>query len=341
MLKTPEQTYNRPVFHGGDLGWAISAYGVGDQPWIDLSTGINPCAYPIPPLPNEAWTHLPEAKPERALLDAARSYYALPKNYALTPTPGTQSILQLLPLLRSASKVAIKSMTYAEHAHCWQKAGHEICATKNWQDLTEKVDICVIVNPNNPTAEFFTPGDIQKIRDTHLKADGLIIVDEAFMDVTPERSCCHNLQSDGLLVLKSFGKFFGLAGLRLGFVAGDPRWVSKLRDQLGPWCVSGPATTIGTTAFKDQTWQKTTRDRLQHDMARLTKLLQTASLKIAGRTGLFALTYSEQSTQIFEHLCQHQILTRPFPAYPGHIRFGLPHTEPNWLRLENTLKVFA
>lgn len=328
-----QKSYNRETLHGGDLEWAKSVYG-GDTPdWIDLSTGINPVPYPVPDIPDEDWHRLPGAEEERQLLQNAADYYGVDGSN-LVAAPGTQALIQLLPYLFPTSNVAILGPTYSEHEICWRRAGHTVRVVEDLASIPEEANVVILVNPNNPTA---TLHDIDAIG--RVQRDGrLLVIDEAFMDVFPKNSSTQLKFEDNCIILKSFGKFFGLAGVRLGFAIGSHELITNIQERLGPWSVSGPAMRIGSAAYSDRNWIKATRDRLSEDSHRLRCLLEAAGTHIVGSADLFVTIHSERSKVIFEALLQQHILTRVFPDQPNWIRFGLPANDAQWQRLEDCLK---
>ncbi|MBL4740108.1 MAG: threonine-phosphate decarboxylase [Sneathiella sp.] len=319
------------------MNWARNHFGSDGPTWIDVSTGINPTPYPVPDLPAKVWSRLPETAQEEALLKVAREYYSVPNSAEIVACPGTQSALQLIPSLRQKSVIAIVSPTYAEHANCWKLAGHEVIEVPSLKEVPTAVDIVVVVSPNNPTGTIADKLELLSLQKDLSTKGGWLIVDEAFMDMNPSRSATHYLPQENSLILKSFGKFFGLAGLRLGFVLGDKTIVSQIRSKLGPWAVSGIASHIGKIAFEDEIWHQSTRKNLKSDSQRLSSLLMQTGLDVIGSTDLFILITTPDASSLFTHLCISRILTRPFPERPAHIRFGLPAGDKNWQRLEAAL----
>jgi cobalamin biosynthetic protein CobC len=307
--------------HGGNLAAAERRFGPAPAPgWLDLSTGINPFPYPHVGFERSALTRLPDAAALERLLAAARCYYRVPDGAGIVAAPGTQQIIQLLPHLLTGTKVFIARPTYSEHELSWRRAGRTIMAAG-------PADIAVIVNPNNPDGGM---------------PDGLpdaqtVIVDEAFGDVTPQTSLVGRTDKEGVVVLKSFGKFFGLAGLRLGFCIGAPPFIEKLGAQLGPWAVSGLALEIGARALSDQAWIAAMRDNLAAARWDLDRVLRAAGLGIVGGTDLFRLTDSPIAPSIYNHLGRSGILVRAFADHPTWLRFGLPGSKANLTRLEAAL----
>lgn len=324
--------------HGGDLGAAADAFGVPPDGWLDLSTGINPIPYPIGELPTAVWQRLPIHADETRLSDAARAYYGPPENTALVAAPGTQAIIQLLPRLRAAGTVAIVSPTYGEHGHRWRAAGHTVTEVKDPE--LANADVIVIVNPNNPDGRATTPAALLTLARRQAARGGWLVVDEAFGDVAPKLSIVPASGEPGLIVMRSFGKFFGLAGLRLGFALGDSAIIAALADALGPWAVPGPALLLGARALLDQSWQIETRDRLADDAAKLDAMLATAGLTLVGGTTLFRLFESASAPALYEHLGRAGILVRIFDRNPAWLRFGLPGSSADWARLDRALNTF-
>lgn len=323
--------------HGGRLQQAARRYGIAPADWLDLSTGINPNAWPVPDLPAHAWSRLPES--DDGLEAAAHAYYG---TQSLLPVAGSQAAIQALPLLRGACRVGVLSPSYAEHAQAWQRPGHAIQAVTAAQvdNSLAGLDVLVLVHPNNPTGERF---EIQQLIDWHARLagrGGWLIVDEAFMDATPEASLAPFCPRAGLIVLRSLGKFFGLAGVRVGFVLAPREILQALDEHLGPWAVNGPARAVARLALGDRAWQTQTRARLVHDARRLQELLRASGLPPTGGTGLFQWVVTPRAAVIHERLARQGILTRLF-SEPSSLRFGLPATETQWQRLQTALAVRA
>jgi len=308
--------------HGGDLVAAEMRFGRPDQGWLDLSTGINPYAYPVPDLPPARWERLPDASLESALRLAASEAYGLPNPEQIVCASGTQSLIQMLPRLRPFSNVAIVGPTYGEHTTCWAGAGHQIMSCETLDRIGD-AQVVVVVNPNNPDGRRHDPQRLLEIADDLARQGGLLVLDEAFCDVCPELSLASQA-GPGLLVLRSFGKFYGLAGLRLGFALCEPSLARLLRQVLGPWVVGGPALEIGRQALENKDWADKTRHLLNQEAAQLDALLVQAGLSVVGGTSLFRLVNAPRAWALYEFLGQKGILVRPFTASPRWLRFGLP-----------------
>ena len=300
--------------HGGDLGHARAAFGEPEGGWIDLSTGINPWPWPAPPLSPEALTRLPsEEKVADLAAVAARAFGA---RRAL-PTPGAQAAIRHLPYCVPPGDVAVVSPTYGEHAPAWEAAGHRVRRVAE----PETAGVLVMANPNNPDGRSWRPDEL-------LALDcGLLVVDESFVDSVPELS----LAGHGhVVVLRSFGKFYGLPGLRLGFALGPGGLLDRLEDRLGPWPVSGPALEIGARAYRDGAWAAKTRTRLKRAAARLDEVLAARGFEVLGGTPLFRFVAGEGGAVRF---ARHGLWVRTFPDMPGRFRLGLPPDEAAWARL--------
>lgn len=317
--------------HGGNLRDAVLQYGRPYEEWLDLSTGINPHPYPVPALSADCWHRLPE--PSDTLIDAARRYY---QAVQLLPVAGTQAAIQALPRLRARSRVVLAEPSYAEHAHHWQQNGHQVRVVP-FAELPNHVDECdvmVICNPNNPTGERLRPSQLLNWADRLAQRQGWLVVDEAFGDVEPELSVADAAFEPGLIVLKSVGKFFGLAGLRLGFVAAHGSVLGRLADMLGPWTVSGPAQQIGIVALSDVLWQDKTRAMLQEEGKRMRSLLAQSGITASG-CALFHYWAMPDADLFSAHLAEQGIWVRTFDH---GIRIGLPANEQGWHRLEAVLQ---
>lgn len=325
------------VAHGGRLDAARRLYPNAPQPWIDLSTGVNPRAYPLPPLADEAFTRLPDDDAFAALDSAARKAYGAPAGADVVPGGGAQAFIQMLPRVFPAKRVAILGFTYAEHAACWAAAGAQVDTVESLHALTD-ADVGVIVNPNNPDGRIVSREDILSAAERMSQRGGQLIVDESFMDFTPEGSVARFAQNESLVVLRSFGKAYGLPGLRLGFALCSHARGAKLRAALGPWAVSGPALAIGAHALADDAWRGNAARASAGDAARLDALLARAGFHIMGGTTLFRLAAHPQASRCFAHLAARGILTRGFAEKPDWLRFGLPPNEPAWTRFAAALE---
>lgn len=306
--------------HGGGLDAAIAAYGGTRADWIDLSTGINPVPYPIPQLSNDAWTALPDTAVSSALTDAARQFWNVPEGAAILAAPGASALIAQIPRLASASDVCIPAPTYNEHAASF--------AANGWHVQPEgDAAARVLVHPNNPDGRIWTDQDF---------GTRLTVIDESFCDIAPDRSLIASATRPNTLILKSFGKFWGLAGLRLGFVIGDPDLVAKLAEMLGPWPVSGVALETGLAALLDTGWAEATRARLIADAVRLDGLMQGRGAEVIGGTPLFRLYRVDDAAAWQDRFAQQHIWTRIFPYASDWIRLGLP-APTQWQRLEKAL----
>lgn len=317
--------------HGGNLRDAMRLYGRGD--WIDLSAGLNPAWYPAPPLADNAWHRLPEPDPE--LTDAACAYYGAPHMLAVA---GTQAAIQALPRLRAPSRIVIAAPSYAEHAHHWSLHGHSARQVP-YAELANAVDECdvlVICNPNNPTGAAVPRAQLLDWADALARRGGWLVVDEAFGDTDGVHSVTDCTNRPGLIVLRSIGKFFGLAGVRLGFVAAQPELLARLDELLGPWQVSGPAQQVGKAALQDRAWQRATQAALQQSGQRLRALLAAHGIDSAG-TALFQWWPEARPERLHDHMARRGIWVRLFCTGPRGIRLGLPPDEAAWTRLATAL----
>jgi cobalamin biosynthesis protein CobC len=338
----PEREANRlaasPLaYHGGGLAAARRRFPGATEPWLDLSTGINPQPYPCDGLSEAAYARLPEAESIEQLVAAAAKNFGLGAGGECVAAPGTQALIQLLPRLFPAQKIGLLGFTYAEHEKAWAANGAEAktCATL---DELAQADTAIAVNPNNPDGRLVDAGDLAALARKLAARDGLLIVDEAFIDFLPrEKTLAPHLPLPGLIVLRSFGKTFGLAGLRLGFALCGPEEAKKLRAALGPWAVSGAAVEIGIRAYEDRDWFTHSAGRLETNGARLDALLRKAGFELLGGTPLFRLARHAEAAKIFERLGAGGVLTRPFAAKPDWLRFGIPHRDEDFQRLAKIL----
>lgn len=326
--------------HGGRLREAAVRYGIPLERWLDLSTGINPDGWPVTSVPAAVWSRLPEE--EDGLEESARSYYG---GRHLLPVAGSQAAIQALPRLRPPSRVAVLAPSYAEHAAAWRAAGHQVTAL-GAGDLTDSRaaatlgtrDVLVLIHPNNPTGVRFSPARLLDWHQRLAARGGWLVVDEAFMDPTPDQSLCPQAQGPGLVVLRSLGKFFGLAGARLGFVCAAPELLGALHRLLGPWTVNAPARWVARAALADGDWQGRARPRLTAAGERLRALLRRHGLEPQGGCALFQWVPDPRAPDLHRALARQGVLTRLF-AEPASLRFGLPGAEGDWSRLDQALSL--
>jgi cobalamin biosynthetic protein CobC len=310
--------------HGGDLTEAMARYGGSPRMWLDLSTGVNPWPWPVPAtLAADLWQRLPSRADEEALIAAAREAYAIPAGAWIVAASGTQSLIQWLPQLASDGPVAIVEPTYNEHAPAWRIAGHDVIACADLDDLPPAVRHVVVVNPNNPDGRVISRAVLARIAALVKQRGGWLVVDEAFADVEPQTSVIELCADWPVVVLRSFGKFYGLAGLRLGFAVAPPQIARQIALALGPWACSGPALTIGAAALRDREWGDRARVTIQQQARKLDDVLAGAGFEIVGGTGLFQLARRADASKVHTSLAAQHIWCRRFERADDLLRFGL------------------
>lgn len=335
-----------PPIHGGRLAAAAQQYRRPLAQWLDLSTGINPAPYPIADIPAPVFQRLPEA--DDALADLAAAYYG---SNALLALPGSQAAIQLLPRLRSHSRVGILSPAYLEHAYHWRLHGHDVYEINQHvvEQQLHRLDVLVVINPNNPCGGFI---DAERLREwqQHLAArNGWLLLDEAFVDSRPEYSMIRSDPLPGLIILRSLGKFFGLAGIRCGFVHAQADLLTAMTRLLGPWPLSGPTRYVAAQALADSQWQQQTQTLLQDSSQRLRFMLANWQRSTINDAELLLgcdffqtlqLPSATQAQRLYEQLAETGILTRLLPEH-RLLRLGLPHTDGQWQRLQTTFDSLA
>lgn len=323
--------------HGGDLAAAMGRFGPAPDGWVDLSTGINPTPYSHLDVSPDAWTRLPQSSAHETLKQAGADAYGAAGPDLIACAPGTQALIQALPRVLGLRRLAILGPTYAEHGAAWRAAGADVDEVS---DLPLPDRSLVLVNPNNPDGRTVGPDRLMAWTRDAAAAGHWLVIDEAFADVRPDISLVASLPLANVVVLRSFGKFHGLAGLRLGFALAEPDMVRRLEADLGPWAVAGPAQEIGARALADHAWAAAERARLSAKMVRLRDLLTEAGLGIVGGTDLFVLTEHDEAMALYDHLGGAGILVRRFATNSKWLRFGLPGPEDHWRRLQTALAAF-
>lgn len=324
------------AYHGGDLSEAEKIFGLPPRGWLDLSTGVNLEPYPNVELTDPSLHMLPQRGQIETLLTAARRCYGVPTEMGIIAASGSQALLQCLPALWSSRRVTVIGPTYAEHARAWAEGGHQVTTVESMEDA-RGADIAVIVNPNNPDGQTVSPARLLGMANAAISGNGLLVVDEAFADVNPKISIIPHLRNEPAVALRSFGKFFGLPGLRLGFAVGAPHLLDRLRRKLGPWAVSGPAIEIGTRALNDTRWIESTRIRLLERRKKLDAILLAAGLEITGGTDLFRLVHDDRAQEIFRRLGKAGIFVRKFSEHQAWLRLGVPGSKSDFHRLAEAL----
>lgn len=316
--------------HGGDIDSAIRRFGGLRREWIDLSTGINRVPYPIPELSPDLWHSLPTRAEIDGLHRAAQQAYRT--NAPLLALAGAQAAIQLVPRLAKPGLARVLAPTYNEHAAALRALGWNVEEVRTLDALTG-ADLAVIVNPNNPDGRRHRPEQLRAIaRDVDR-----LIVDESFADPTPELSVAAYAGEQGLVVLRSFGKFYGLAGLRLGFALASAHDIALLSQLAGPWPVSGAAIAIGAQALGDAAWRDAAFARLGEDAARMDVLAERVGWRQIGGTHLFRLYETQGAAAVQDLLARCYIWSRIFPWSKSFVRLGLPGDEQEWARLKSAL----
>ncbi|MBK1887229.1 threonine-phosphate decarboxylase CobD [Marinobacter sp. DY40_1A1] len=334
--------------HGGRLNQAAERWGIPRSEWLDLSTGINPNGWPVPEIPAELWQRLPEA--DDGLEEVIRKWSGTPAEAACVPVPGSQAAIMALPKLRKPCRVGIPVPGYREHGHNWRQAGHTIVpiapeqtsggATGCDDRWLDRLDVLIWINPNNPTGEIIPPSTLLRWHKCLQKRGGWLVVDEAFMDATPAFSLCPHAGRPGLIVLRSLGKFFGLAGVRAGAVLSDTVVAEALKSTLGPWVLGGPARYVMQRSLEDHNWQLSALHGLRGDSDRLRVLLQNSGFSVLGGSPLFQTIRVDQACALAEIFARSGVLIRCF-AQPEMLRFGLPGCSRDWERLAVVIQAAA
>ncbi|MEM9572546.1 MAG: threonine-phosphate decarboxylase CobD [Pseudomonadota bacterium] len=328
----------KDLLHGGALDVVRAAFPDAPEPWIDLSTGINPWPYPDSHVSPEVLAHLP-TQADQAACRAAMAAAIGASPHSILLAPGSELLIRLLPDCLPARRVAILSPTYGDHADAWARSGTDIVRSEHPLEAAAEVDAVVVTHPNNPDGRRFDLEALEQARRTLTARGGYLIIDEAYADLHPEQSLASHAGADGLIILRSFGKFFGLAGVRLGATLAPANVRERLAARLGVWPVSGAALEIGTRAYADTAWQTETRHRLAAAAARLDAVFSRAGLPPCGGTDLFRYIEVADAHEAFAHFARLGIYVRRFEWSKRHLRIGLPATQVAETRLAEALNL--
>lgn len=325
------------LLHGGALDLMKVRFPDAPSPWIDLSTGINPWPYEFSVDARYAVNHLPTAAEFKSCMRAmATAVGAEPDHLVLSP--GSELLIRLLPTILSVRHVCVAARSYGDHANTWRSAGVATTESRNPLNEVDRCDAVVVCNPNNPDGHRWSRGDLSAARKRLAEKGGWLIIDEAYMDLYPDQSILTESTLDGLIVLRSFGKFYGLAGVRLGALFGPPPILQAMSERLGVWPVSGPALAIGAEAYRAVGWQNETRHRVSSARAKLDQVLERHGLQVIGGTELFRLARTECAETWWKGLSEQGIYARRFDWCDRSLRFGLPSTDDALARLDQALE---
>jgi len=321
--------------HGGRLRAVACQSDIPLGNWLDLSTGINPHPYPVPQIPSESWQRLPEDND--GLEAAATAYY---DSRELLPVAGSQAAIQMLPAVLPGRRITLLTPSYGEHKHAWRERETHLCGVDEIEAVLPQTDVLVIVNPNNPSGNLFSREKLLSLHERLAAKGGWLVVDEAFIDTDPRESLTSLGGRENLVILRSMGKFFGLAGARVGFVFAPMRVRMELAQRLGPWAVAGPSRYAAARALQDRQWQQQNRNALLAAGQRLQSLLQQSGFDEPAGTPLFQWVITPHAEALYRYCLQRGILIRKFDQ-PASLRFGLPADESGWARLRDALAGFS
>lgn len=330
--------------HGGQVELLMRAFPDAPEPFIDLSTGISPYPYPFGEVRQTDLTRLPEQGEEERLLNAAMRAYGVRSPELIVAGSGTQLLISLLPYVLGRKKVVLLGPTYSGHATAWRNAGADVHVASDMDTFSEEAAqpgcVGVLCNPNNPDGRHHDPLDLLALAERCARADSCLVVDEAYADFENHISVAGHIPHSSLVVLRSFGKSYGLPGVRLGFLLATETLIERMRKMLGDWAVGTAAITIGCKALDDREWLDKQKVPLDHAMQRFLALCRRRNLPVVGHTCLFALVRTHEAPDLWSHLCKNGIVTRFFADRPTDIRFGLPRCEADWARLEKGLNAW-
>ncbi|WP_291364174.1 threonine-phosphate decarboxylase CobD [Acetobacter sp. UBA5411] len=331
--------------HGGQVELVMRAFPEALEPFIDLSTGISPYPYPFGEVQQTDLVRLPEHGEETRLIDAAMQAYGVQSSKLVVTGPGTQLLISLLPYVLKSRQVIVLGPTYSGHATAWRNAGSDVHTVNEIERFREETAqpgrVGILCNPNNPDGRCHDPLTLLALAERCTRVGSHLIIDEAYADFENHISVAPYLPHPALSVLRSFGKTYGLPGIRLGFLLTAETLAERMRGMLGAWAVGTAAITIGCKALNDREWLDQQKTKLVCDMQRFLSLCRKRDISVVGHTSLFALARSNEAPDLWAHLCKQGIVTRSFSERLTDIRFGLPRSEAGWQRLEHAFKTWC
>ena len=304
--------------HGGDIDNAIKKYGGNKDDWIDLSTGINPNHYPYKLINIRELQNLPYKNDIDNLNKLAKKYFQT--TACVRAVSGAQGGINILPFLLPNKTVSILSPTYNEYQNVFSNSLKKIINVKNLSEL-KKSQIAIICNPNNPDGKLYSNDNLLKIS----KSVEYLIIDESFIDQYPRKSLSHKLDDQtNILILRSFGKFFGLAGIRLGFLISNKEIDKKIQFLIGNWPISNVAINVASKALIDHVWIMNTISFLKEGSYFLDCLASEINWKVVGGTNLYRLYETPNAHDAQNKLANFKIWSRRFSYSKKWIRLGIP-----------------
>lgn len=321
--------------HGGRLREAMAAFPDAPRPWLDLSTGINPEPWSGQRAPADALRRLPDPLELAELEAVAARAFGVADTGRVVATSGAEAALRLLPGLIGGGEVGLLTPIYGGHAESWAASAPSLITSLD--DLRAlSADVLVLVNPNNPDGRRIERRALAALAAERSGAGRWTVVDESFGEVAPELSIA-DLEIDRLVILRSFGKFYGLPGVRLGFLIGNKIFARKFRVLLGDWPVGADALTMGLEAYADDAWRARTRVWLATQSGAVDAVLARAGLTPVGGCDLFRWVEAPDAVGLFTRLRAEGVLTRPFADRPDRLRIGLP-SRNEFKRFEQVLR---
>lgn len=315
------------VVHGGCLNRAVKDFAIARENWLDLSTGINPQSYSLSSPPESIWRSLPED--DDGLVATAQKYYDCRQ---LIMTPGSQWSIGKIPswcraLGNHKNTVLLPYLGYQEHRHAWQKSGFD-CVYYIDEPTEQQLSTCsamVVINPNNPSGNKVNKTQLLQWHNRLSETGAWLIVDEAFIDAETSQSMAGDAGVTGLIVLRSLGKFFGLAGVRVGALLAWQSLLELALSELEPWSIANPSRWAAEKALQDIQWQDSMRAQLTLQSQKLSDLLHRTFSQSIGGCALFQTVWLNNAEVIYQQLAREGILVRLLSEYktPG-LRFGLP-----------------
>ncbi|QAY77514.1 aminotransferase class I/II-fold pyridoxal phosphate-dependent enzyme [Sphingosinicella sp. BN140058] len=318
--------------HGGNVAAARAAFPDAPTPWLDLSTGINPQPWDVSRAGAVYWAALPDVAALEALEAAAGRFFGVAPE-RVCAVPGTEIGLRLLGTLGLPLPMRYRAPSYGTYGQIGEARP---VAERDLEEEASRGGTILIAQPNNPDGAVLSEAGLHDIAGRLEAAGGVLVVDEAFADTQDQPSAAARL-GERVIALRSFGKFFGLAGVRLGFVLAAPERLAPLRRQLGSWPVNSAALAIGQAAYGDGAWIGQTRARLRQQADRLDALLRCHGFEPSGACPLFRLVSTSNAETLFQRLAAAGILTRPFAYAPDWLRFGRPGDDAAFERLDRAL----
>ena len=201
--------------------------------------------------------------------------------------------------------------------------------------INTSAKIVSVVNSNNPTGTAVDPDDLEEFI-KQVPDDVLCVIDEAYYEVMPKDKQLDlikhiNSGKENLLILRTFSKGYGLAGLRIGYGIGSSSLITKLNKIRQPFNVNAMAQSAALAALDDDEYIESCREKIVHGVQYLSNQFNKLGLETVPSAANFILVKTMNGKKVFEDLQKRKIIVRPMNVYnlPDYVRVSVGKEDQN------------